>query len=585
MDRNTVIAFILIGLIFLLWMSPWYRENVVGVQPLPADSTAVQEMAPDTTALSAGTQKPSRIQPSRAPDSKPVTAIQIDTIKDTVITLKNKLVELQLSSKGGGTLTSWKLIDKNVDDKTKYRYRISIQDNSPVEMIPENAEGNLAVTTDRGFQFGQIPFQVTEDSYIDDIRTIKFSRTLENGAVLEKTFILHPDANHLNMKIRMAGFQWDQIGEKYMLEWNSGLKPTEPNLKDDLMYYEAIALQGDDLTKQKKKGGTEFRDGDTHWTAVRTKYFLMAIIPEETGIGAELFVEEQDDWKTMRADLAMPWHGYPEETQSFKVFLGPIDYHLLKSYNAGLEKSMSWGMKIIKPFSIGALYALQYLYGKLHNYGWAIILFAILIKIVLYPLTRHSYKSMHAMQALQPEMNKIREQYKSNPQKMNEKTMELYKKHGVNPMGGCLPMLLQMPVLFALFNLFRSTIMLRHAEFLMIKDLSAPDHILGSVNLLPLIMGGAMIIQQRLSSAQNSQQKAMTFMMPIFLTFIFYRFSSGLNLYYLIFNIFTIAQELFIKRGDDVKKALKILPGLIFSPAQVQKLIAKKPSEEDSENT
>ena len=110
-------------------------------------------------------------------------------------------------------------------------------------------------------------------------------------------------------------------------------------------------------------------------------------------------------------------------------------------------------------------------------------------------------------------------------------------------------MLLQMTVLFALFNLFRSTIMLRHAEFLMIKDLSAPDQILGSINVLPIIMGAAMIVQQRLSSAQNPQQKAMTYMMPIFLTFIFYRFSSGLNLYYLIFNIFTIAQEIIAKRG------------------------------------
>jgi YidC/Oxa1 family membrane protein insertase len=228
-----------------------------------------------------------------------------------------------------------------------------------------------------------------------------------------------------------------------------------------------------------------------------------------------------------------------------------MDYPLLKTYNVQLEKMMNFGWTIIRPFSIAFFYTLQFLYGIVKNYGWAIIIFSILVKIVLYPLTRKSYQSMRQMQALQPKMAALKEKYKKDPQKLNQETMKLYKQHGVNPMGGCLPMLLQMPVLFALFNLFRTTIMLRQASFLggVIKDLSAPDQILGGINVLPILMGATMIIQQRLSM-QDPKQKAMAYMMPIFFSFIFYRMSAGLNLYYLMFNLFTIAQELLIKKKE-----------------------------------
>ncbi|MBN2104384.1 membrane protein insertase YidC [bacterium] len=548
MDKNTIFAFVLIGVILLLSTSRWYREKIVGVKPVPADTTVADiDIGDSTQAFKAEPREDKPIQPTPVVQLDEVVAT--DRGSDKVVTMKNDCILVRLSSRGGGTLISWKLIAKDVDDTTEYQYKTRIDENEPIEMIPDDAHDNLAITTDHGYDFGRMQFEVTLNSKKDSIQTVRFTRDLETGARLEKIYILTPGVYHLILQTKFVGFQWEQIGEKYRLEWNSGLRYTEPNPKDDLMYYEAIALQGDDLVKQKKRGSTGFQEGNTHWVSVRTKYFIMAIIPEETGIGTELRVEEDNHRKTIQADLAMPWKGLQEETHSYQIFLGPMDYQLLKSYKTDLAKSMSWGWKLIKPFSIGALYALQFLYSILHNYGWAIIVFAILIKIVLYPLTRHSYKSMREMQSLQPKMSAIREKYKDNPQKMNEETMKLYKSHGVNPMGGCLPMLLQMPVLFALFNLFRSTIMLRHAEFLMIKDLSAPDHLLGSINVLPVIMGLAMIVQQKLSSAQNTQQKAMTYFMPIFLTFIFYKFSSGLNLYYLIFNIFTIAQEIIVRRG------------------------------------
>lgn len=552
MNRTTLLAFVLIGLIFLLWMSPWYQKNIIGVQkPASPDTTQVMPPEPsepiiDEQPLASTPQSPIKPAPERSARST------MPELSDTLVTLQNNRIEALLSSRGGGTLIGWKLIEINIKEPSEYLYKASIHENEPVQLIPENATGNLAISTDRGLDFGRLPFELTshQESSNDDSTWVEFTHTMEKGAQIVRHLSLTPDSYHLKMTIRFIGFDWEQIGEKFLVEWNSGLSPTEPNIrKNDGMYYEGLTLQGDELDKQKKKGTTGFRDGVTHWVSIRTKYFLMAMIPEEKGVGAEITVDDSE-WKIIHTDLALSWKGLQNEIHSLSVFLGPMDYQLLKSYNAELERTMSWGWAIFKPLSIGALYALQFLYSQIHNYGWAIIIFGILIKVILYPLTRHSYQSMKEMQTLQPKMTALREKYKKDPQKLNEETMKLYKSHGVNPMGGCLPLLLQMPVLFALFNLFRSTIMLRHAEFYLIKDLSAPDHILGPINVLPLLMGASMIIQQRLSSAstQNPQQKTMALMMPVIFLFLFYNFSSGLNLYYLIFNLFTIAQEILIKR-------------------------------------
>ena len=230
--------------------------------------------------------------------------------------------------------------------------------------------------------------------------------------------------------------------------------------------------------------------------------------------------------------------------------MGPMDYETLKAMDVKLDRLMNFGMPLIKVFSIPFYYALQALHKVVGNYGWAIIIFAIVIKVILYPLTRKSFKSMKAMQALQPKIQALQEKYKGDPQKLNQETMKLYKEEGVNPMGGCLPMLLQMPILIALFNLFRTTIMLRQAPFLMIKDLSAPDALIplaGGINILPILMGVTMIIQQKMT-VTDPKQKMMAYMMPIMFLFFFYRVSAGLNLYYLIFNLVTIAQEMIVKK-------------------------------------
>ena len=205
---------------------------------------------------------------------------------------------------------------------------------------------------------------------------------------------------------------------------------------------------------------------------------------------------------------------------------------------------------------------LQFFLSFIPNYGIVIIIFSILVKVILYPLTKKSYSSMKDMQKIQPLMAEIREKYKDEPQRMNSEMMKLYKEHGVNPVGGCLPMILQMPLLIALFIVFRSTIQLRGAMFIpgWITDLSQPDTLFmlpfslpmygDQFNLLPILMALTMIFQSKMTM-QDPKQKMMVYVMPIFMLVIFNRFPSGLNLYYTLFNLLTIIQQKYISKGSD----------------------------------
>jgi YidC/Oxa1 family membrane protein insertase len=211
------------------------------------------------------------------------------------------------------------------------------------------------------------------------------------------------------------------------------------------------------------------------------------------------------------------------------------------------------GFSLIRPISRGVLAALVAMHKYIPNYGVVLIIFSILVKIIVYPLTRKSYQSMRQMSTVQPKLKALKEKYAKDPQKLNKATMALYKEEGVNPMGGCLPMLIQMPLLFALFQVFRSTIELRGAPFMLwITDLSAPDTLfeIGGfpINILPLLMGISMLLQQRMTptTGQAGQQKQMMYFMNIFFIFIFYKFPSGLNLYYTLFNVLTILQQKYL---------------------------------------
>jgi len=218
------------------------------------------------------------------------------------------------------------------------------------------------------------------------------------------------------------------------------------------------------------------------------------------------------------------------------------------------------GWSVIRPISRITLAFMLFLHRFIPNYGLVILVISLLTKLLFYRLTNKSLKSMKDMQKIQGQVSALREKYKNDAQKLQKETMALYKKEGVNPMGGCLPMLLQMPVFIALYSVLRSTIELRQAPFVWwINDLSQPDVLanlpfsipfLGTtLSLLPLLMGVSMYVQQKMSTA-DPRQKAMTVMMPVLFTFFFYRLPSGLVFYWLVNNVLSIGQQWFVHRND-----------------------------------
>jgi YidC/Oxa1 family membrane protein insertase len=235
---------------------------------------------------------------------------------------------------------------------------------------------------------------------------------------------------------------------------------------------------------------------------------------------------------------------------------------------------------IIRPISEYVMIPLfKFIHLIIPNYGIVIIVFSLIIKVALHPLTKTSMTSMRKMQSLQPMMEEIKEKYKDDPQKMNQQVMRLYKEYGVNPAGGCLPMILQLPILYALWAVFRSTIELRQAPFFgWITDLSAPDVItklpfqlpffnITELSGLAMFMGITMFVQQKMS-VKDPRQKMMVWFMPVMMTLLFNSFPSGLNLYYFVFNLLSIGQQYWINKqheGEPLKKVEQKKPTGIFS--------------------
>ncbi|MEJ2057247.1 MAG: membrane protein insertase YidC, partial [Desulfofustis sp.] len=319
------------------------------------------------------------------------------------------------------------------------------------------------------------------------------------------------------------------------------------------MFSEAGGLQ-----KYKLK---EFKDGPISvqgsfdWVAYEGTYFMTGIIPAAVPETVAMDAEEE----LVSIDLLSPLETLDPEaskTYEYSLFYGPKKLTLLNEvgYNLGKIVNFGWFDIIAKPM----LYLLNWFYSVVHNYGIAIILVTVILKAIFWPITQKGLKSMKNMQKLQPKVVKLKEKYKNDPTRMNQEMMALYKTYKVNPLGGCLPMVLQIPVFFSLYRVLLQAIELRHAPFMLwINDLSAPDRLylgfdipyLGGLPVLTLLMGASMFLQQKMTptTADPTQAKIMMFL-PLIFTVMFVNFASGLVLYWFINNLLSILQQYLINR-------------------------------------
>ncbi|MFH1913051.1 MAG: membrane protein insertase YidC [Pseudomonadota bacterium] len=300
-----------------------------------------------------------------------------------------------------------------------------------------------------------------------------------------------------------------------------------------------------------------FAPAGLKWGAIESNYFLFAVIPasDRTTLAAGV----QDDIFRMAVSEDATFLPNVAKTVKASYFLGPMDRDLLAAMPNQLEEAVNFGWFdfLAKPLLIG----LNFFYDYVNNYGVAIILLTIVIKLIFWPLSQRSYASMEKMKKLQPMVQKLREKYSDDKQRLNQETMALYKTYKVNPMGGCLPMLVQIPVFFGLYKALLGAVELRHAPFIAnvpftdlpwLVDLSAKD----PYYVTPIIMGATMFLQQKLTpmAGDPTQQKIMMFL-PIVFTFMFLQFPSGLVIYWLFNNILSIGQQVMIGRSTRKKAA------------------------------
>jgi YidC/Oxa1 family membrane protein insertase len=301
-------------------------------------------------------------------------------------------------------------------------------------------------------------------------------------------------------------------------------------------------------------------DGPLFWAAFKSKYFLLALMAGDDweagrflgGIFARLPLDAQDG-EEPRVSVTVAQSLLPDDSFAYRVYLGPQDFTRLTAIGGDLEDvnpvGWRWLRPVIQPFAAIITTILIYLHNQLGwGYGWVLILFGVMMRVVLFPLNQKAMRAQLRNTAVAPLVKEIQAKYKNDPDRQQKEMMRLYREHGFNPLAGCVPMLIPLPVLITLFFVFQNTIELRGVSFLWLPDLSAPD----PLYLLPVFLGVSMFLLQWVSMRSmeqvNPQMKMMLWFMPIFMVFIFFRLASGLNLYYATANIATLPQQYWIAK-------------------------------------
>jgi YidC/Oxa1 family membrane protein insertase len=551
-----IIAIVLSLLVFLVWNALFLNKEK---EKLPQQNLQTQQhvtkgsekTAKETTVKEATAKKaalPESATASKAAVPKPPSPSRTITVNLPLYTAK--------ISERGAVFRSFVL----------KKYRQTVNADSPLlDMInPDLSQGTvqvgLAGNSLQGLDDAVFSTHLNEDSIdiSDKPMDIFFSWKSPGGVVVEKRFLFSPKTYVVGLEVIIKNGSGRPIKDSLTLS----LLEMGPEAESRYGFEGPSALINDKLEqiKIKKIQKQDVYPGKLKWIAIQDRYFISAIMPNEA-IDASMHLSNGGD--ILKNTYVQPEQTIlPNQQHVFKysLFFGPKSMAVLKSADYDLIKAVNFGMFDIlaKP----CVYIMNFIYKFIPNYGVAIIILTLLSKILLWPLGNKSYKSMAQMKKIQPLMAEIKEKYKDDKKKMNEEMMGLYKTYKVNPLGGCLPMVVQIPVFFALYRMLYGAIELRHAPFIWwINDLSAPDRLFRfnfsipfmqppyGIPVLTIIMGVTMFIQQKMSPpAGDPTQAKMMMLMPIVFTVIFINFSSGLVLYWLVNNVISMVQQYYIQK-------------------------------------
>ena len=403
-------------------------------------------------------------------------------------------------------------------------------------------------------------------------RALIFTATDSAGVEIRQVWRARPGDYALDLEVGINDPHSTLKSPEYSLTMRSWPLVTERNLMSDERSLRASSMLGQDVHKDAHGAlkNPKAYDGNVAWAGVQNRYFLAAAAVVDGTARGVIERAEQRVLSSEQLDLLprgtkneqgvavnslrMALPGQTRPTQRFLLYFGPLEYHRLEALKLQLERAVDLGWTWILPFSRALLQLMNWLYRLIPNYGMAIILLATLVRVVLHPLNMSSMKSQRALMKIQPEMERLRAKYKNDPQAMNSAVMALYKENKVNPAGGCLPMVVQMPLFFALYAVLFNAIELRQAPFFgWIDDLSAPDRVMSiaffDIRLLPLLMAGSGFLTQMLTPTDPKQKPTM-YMMNVFMLVFFYNLPSGLVLYWTVMNLLTAAQQWLVMRQD-----------------------------------
>ena len=542
MDRKTLTGFILIGAILLLW--PSYIELIS-----PSEKTPEDPVLPDTTIVEKYAEQ------NLKPSQKIVGSQR--SVESKTFTIDGGSYAAKINNRAGGSFVSFDL-KKHLKSTEQSLNLIDNQNNKNLVVSFINQSGEVVVLD----EFWSL---VSGDSAVLSKENPTSSMTFGTsyrGKSVTKKLTFYYNSYEVDVDVNLREIKEISLDDKYVLSWVGGLPEHEGS--QDAMFMESLVSQVGSIESFRVGSAGFFGSSNTKnideeskkyvglvdFAGYRTKYFGVFFVPEKSDM-VEIYKYPSTDRAGVDINISQGIN-----LEKNKLYLGPLDYSSIEGLNVGLEEKIL-GWQWLSSVSWLVYSVMILLYGLIPNYGIVVVLFAILIKLVTYPLMAKQLRSSKKMQEISPIMNQIKIKYKNNPTLQQQKMAALFQEHKINPLAGCLPLLIQMPILMSVFMVFRNTIEFRgESFFLWINDLSAADtlFVVGGVpfNVLPFLMSLSMYYTMKLSSAtqpaggdpaQEATQQMMKYMFPGMMFFLFYAFPSGLNLYYLCFNIMQIIQQ------------------------------------------
>ena len=549
MDKRIILFLILSMALIVLYP---YVMDKMGLTKRPQPARPQKEVQAPTSPInpspaSSASRLPTpaatgerKLLPSQAPD-----APTKGDIREQEVRVETDLVKVVFSNRGG-VIKSWELKQYHTQEaKNPTEIQLVPSQSTSGPLIPplvlQIADPKLQQRIDQGLY--QVSTGNLSLSEAQPTGEVEFSYSdPETGARVNKRLTFANGTYLVDLRLQSSGISGQSI---LNLGTNFGIHKWEEGFVGFIGPATLINGKLDKATPEKE----DVRTGQVAWAALQDKYFVAAAIPADE-LAHQVVVRKDGD---KLVSVGLQTQSVTDNVSAhYRLFIGPKEYETLKGLQVGLEDTIDFGWFIYGSWSIvravakPVFYAIRYLHDFTGNYGVAIILVTVGIKLLLAPLAYKSYRSMKQMSAVQPELQALQKKHADDRERLNKELIKLYKDRKVNPVGGCLPMFFQIPVFVALFNILYMTIELRQAPFMLwINDLSVQD----PYYVLPILMGGTMFIQQKIQpTTMDPKQAQIMLILPVFLTFLFITFPAGLVLYWLTNNVLTILQQVITDR-------------------------------------